>query len=103
MGVTVGEVSKAFPLDDAGARAAFTDTIDGRPIAVFWYGPTQSAVAFNTKLDNQQLTFYADRTSPDTAPFKDKETNTRWSLAGRGVDGKLRGKQLKWVDSAQCR
>lgn len=103
MGVTVGDTRKAFPLDGAGARAVFTDTIGGRPIAVFWYGPTQSAVAFTTKLDGRQLTFYADKSSPGTAPFKDKETNTRWSLAGRGVDGKLRGKELKWVDSIQSR
>ena len=84
-------------------RLLMREPIGGRAIAVFWYGPTQSAVAFQTQLDGQQLTFYADGSSPATAPFKDKETDTRWSLAGRGVDGKLRGKQLEWVDSARCR
>jgi len=34
---------------------------------------------------------------------KDRETGTRWTLAGRDVDGRLRGKELKWVDSIQCR
>jgi len=103
MGVTVGQLARAFPLDNAGPRAAFSDTIGGQPIVLFWYGPTRSAVAFDTRIDGQQLTFYADRDSPGTAPFKDRETQTRWSLAGRGVDGKLRGKHLKWVDSVQCR
>ncbi len=103
VGVTHGKSSKAYPLEAAGQRAVFTDSLDGRKIAVFWYGPTQSAVAFSSELDGQQLTFYADKSSPETAPFKDRETGTRWTLAGRAVDGKLRGKELKWVDSIQCR
>lgn len=103
LGVEHGEQQKAYPLENAGERACFTDTIDGQPVAVFWYGPTQTAVAFSSKLDGRQLTFYADKISPDTAPFKDRETGTRWTLAGRAVDGRLRGKELTWIDSIQCR
>ena len=77
--------------------------VGGEPVAVFWYGPTKSAVAFSAKLEDRTLTFYADKISPETAPFKDKETGTRWTLAGRGVDGPLRGKELTWVNSVQCR
>ena len=39
---------------------------------------------------------------PETAPFKDRETGTRWTLAGRAVDGPLKGKELQWVRSIQC-
>ena len=46
---------------------------------------------------------YADDVSPETAPYKDKETGTRWTLAGRGIDGPLRGKELTWINSIQCR
>jgi hypothetical protein len=60
-------------------------------------------VAFNRELDGKILTFYADDISPETAPFKDRETGTRWTLAGRGVDGPLRGKELKWFPSLHCR
>src|SRR5207249_910692 len=66
-------------------------------------GPTRTAVAFAAKLADHVLTFYPDGVSPETAPFKDKETGTRWTLAGRGVDGPLRGKELGLVDSVQCR
>jgi uncharacterized protein DUF3179 len=89
----------AFPLDLHKERACYMS--DG--VAVLWYGPTQSAVAFSNKLDNRTLTLYASESSPETAPFKDKETGTRWTLAGRGVDGPLRGKELTWVPSVQCR
>ncbi len=93
----------AFALDGLGDRNCRMATVDGTDIAVFWYGPTQSAVAFHAELDGQKLTFCADGISPETAPFKDKETGTRWTLAGRAVDGKLRGKELTWVPSIVCR
>ena len=72
-------------------------------MAVFWYKPTRTAVAYSAKLEDRTLTFYTDEASPETAPFKDKETGTRWTLAGRAVDGPLRGKELTWVNGVQCR
>lgn len=102
LGVEIGDGGKAYPLDGLKERACYVDEVNGEPIAVFWYGPTQSAVAFNRKLDGRVLTFYADNISPETAPFKDKETGTRWTLAGRGIDGPLRGKELPWVNSIAC-
>lgn len=102
-GVEVGDKTKAYPLDEKIERACFTDEIDGKSIAIFWYGPTKSSVAFESVLDGQQLSFFADDISPDTAPFKDKETGTRWTLAGRAVDGPLRGKELTWVPGLECR
>lgn len=103
LGVEIGERRKAYPLEADVERACLTDTFAGRTIAVFWYGPTQSAVAFETELDGRALTFYADEISPATAPFKDKETGSRWTLAGRAVDGPLRGSELEWVHGIQCR
>jgi hypothetical protein len=77
--------------------------VGGEPVAVFWYGPTRSAAAFSPRLQDRRLTFYADEIAPETAPFMDRETGTRWSLAGRGIDGPLRGRELTWVNSIQCR
>lgn len=103
LGVEYSGTFRAYPLDGAGERACFTDTVGGDGIAVFWYAPTATAVAYRTEVDGRRLTFYADDISPETAPFKDKETGTRWSLAGRGIDGPLRGKELQWVNGVQCR
>jgi hypothetical protein len=102
-GVESGEDRMAFPVNEKVERACFRAAVGDVPVAVFWYGPTKSAVAFRAELDGQALTFYADDISPETAPFKDKETGTRWTLAGRGVDGPMRGKELTWVNSIQCR
>jgi hypothetical protein len=94
---------KAFSLEGLGDRNCRMGTVDGRNVAVFWYGPTRSAVAFFAEVNGQPLTLYADGISPETAPFKDRETGTRWTLAGRAVDGKLRGAELPWAPSVACR
>jgi hypothetical protein len=103
LGVLAGEQARAYPLDSLGPRECVLDEAGGEPVAVFWNGPTRSAVAFKRRLDGRGLTFQADASAPETAPFKDRETGTRWTLAGRGVDGPLRGKELEWVNCVQCR
>ena len=103
LGVEVGDKTKAYPVDGAGERACFTDEVGGGSLAVFWYGPTRSAIAYSSRLNGRRLTFYADDGSPETAPFKDKETGTRWTLAGRAVDGPLKGQELQWLPGIQCR
>ncbi|MDA1051957.1 MAG: DUF3179 domain-containing (seleno)protein [Planctomycetota bacterium] len=103
LGVEFGEVNKAYALDELPERACLLDQVGDREIAVLWYGPTKTSVAFERKLGERSLTLYADDVSPETAPYKDKETGTRWTLAGRGIDGPLRGKELTWINSIQCR
>lgn len=103
LGVEFASQQKAYSLQGLGPRACMLDEVDGQPIAVFWYGRTRTGVAFDRRVDGKTLTFYADEIAPETAPFMDKETGTRWSLAGRGIDGPLRGKELNWVNGVQCR
>jgi len=103
LGVEVGDAHMAFPLDGLPARAVLRDKVGGWTIAAFWYGPTHTAVAYRAVKDDVLLDFHADDVSPVTAPFKDRNTRTRWSLAGRGIDGLLRGEELTWVDGIQCR
>ncbi len=102
LGVEFDSAQRAYPLPTDTARACLLDEVDGEAIAVFWYGHTQTAVAFDREVDGRVLTFFADKISPESAPFKDKETGTRWSIAGRGIDGPLRGHELKWARSIQC-
>jgi hypothetical protein len=100
---------KAYPLDGIPERHAYNDEVDGRSIAVLWYAPTRSAVAFEGRTASGEgagdhpLTLRADDIAPETAPFVDEETHSRWTLAGRAVDGPLKGRELVWVPSIQCR
>jgi len=103
MGVEFPSATKAYPLSGLSERDCILDERGDQAVAIFWYGPTHTAVAFDRELEGRRLTFYADSISPESAPFKDQETGTRWTLAGRAIDGPLRGKELKWVNSIQCR
>ncbi len=103
IGLEGPESQLAVSLNGLADRACFRDVLDNKPVCVFWFGPSKTASAFEASVDGQALTFYADGISPDTAPFKDKETGTRWTIAGRAIDGPLRGKELVWVPSIQCR
>lgn len=103
LGVEFASSQRAYPLPIDEPRACVQDEVDGEAIALFWYRNTKTAVAFNRKVNGRVLTFYADKISPESAPFKDRETGTRWSIAGRGIDGPMRGHELDWVNSIQCR
>ena len=103
IGVESSKQQVAFSLQDLPLRKVVQTDVDGKSISMFWYARTRTAAVFESKVNGRKLTFYADDISPETAPFKDKETGTRWTIAGRAVDGPLRGQELKWVDSIQCR
>ena len=94
---------RAYPLPLRKERVCYNDVIDNMPVTVFWYGPTQSGVAWKRTINGKLLTFRADSVAPETAPFMDNETNSRWTLAGRAVDGPMRGTELEWISSIQCR
>jgi|SRR5438552_3473893 len=103
LGVEVGNETKAFPLDLTSERACYASSVGLETVTVFYYKPTNTAIAWKTILEGRTLHFFADNISPETAPFKDRETGTRWTLAGRAVDGPLKGKELSWVNALQCR
>lgn len=103
VGVELGEDRRAYPIPASPERIVINDAFNGEPLAVFAYQPTGSATAFSRRVGSRTLTFYADEISPESAPFKDKETGTRWTIAGRAVDGPLQGEMLEWVDSIRCR
>ncbi len=37
------------------------------------------------------------------APFFDRETKSKWDIAGRAVEGELKGWTLVWLDSVQVK
>ena len=38
-----------------------------------------------------------------TALFVDRETGSRWDIAGRAIDGELKGWTLKWLDGTEVK
>jgi hypothetical protein len=133
LGVADGRRRRAYPLTALKKNGLTTDTLGGRPAVVLWDGATQTAaayrpIAFPPKKDihslEQALTLDfvrkglaaagGDDLSPRTvtlrldrknaaAPFADKETGSRWDVAGRAVAGKLKGWTLHWLDGTQVK
>jgi hypothetical protein len=103
LGVLVNGKCMAFPLSELPPCAVLQDKVGGISVAVFVQDAARAATAFRAVKGDAKLEFGVDGIAPVTAPFKDKNTSTRWSIAGRGIDGLLRGEELTWVDSVQCK
>lgn len=108
VGVTVGDVHKAYPFSLLAERRVVNDSVAGRDIVVVW-GSADTADALNRAqvadgraigsalvldpvVDGRTLTF---RSSGEE--FVDEETGSRWTLLGRAIDGPLTGRQLDTV------
>ena len=127
LGVFTGKQAKAYPLERLEKAGLIHDTIDGQPIVVLWHGSTSTAAAYRPEASpprkyaaprpnkdgespapmepsatRRALTLSRDNKAP-AAPFTDKETGSRWDIAGRAVEGELKGWTLTWLDSTQVK
>src|SRR5260370_41642414 len=84
--------------------------VEGREGVVLWYGPTKTAAAYEPVAsppkkgggEPRKVTLRLDSKVP-AAPFVDQETGSRWDIAGRAVEGELKGWTLNWLDGAQVK
>jgi hypothetical protein len=84
----------------AAARAA---VVEAGERVVLWYGPTKSAAAYRPTAVAPGAPAQAVRLEVDegsaAAPFRDRETGSHFDIAGRGVDGPLKGAELTPLDA----
>jgi hypothetical protein len=109
LGVTSGKQARAYPLAALAKAGLVRDTLDGQACVVLWYGPTRTAAAYGNmaqapggKGGRRAVTLVRDEANP-LAPFRDKETDSRWDIAGRAVAGELKGWLLPWLDGTQVK
>jgi hypothetical protein len=107
VGVTIGDVSKAYPFSILQRVTPMNDTLNGQPLVVVWGSPDTAdaldsgdisearavgtGLAFSSQVDGRTLTFEAAGDSE----FKDIETGTTWSILGKAIDGELAGAELE--------
>jgi hypothetical protein len=123
LGVVDKDRAKAYPLDLGAKTSLVTDAVDGQRRVVLWYAPTKTAAAYETiasppkkevapgsKAPPPPKNLPAPRTvtlemdGADTeAPWVDRETHSRWDIAGRAVEGELKGWTLVWLEGAQVK
>jgi len=113
LGVAVDKQSKAYPLDAIAKPGLLRDELDGKSVVILWHEPTRCAVAYEPLASPPKkgpaprpLTIeraVQDGKSDLRAPFIDKESGSRWDIAGRAVDGELKGWTLEWLDGTQVK
>jgi hypothetical protein len=110
LGITHGSNARAYPLDTLAKAGLIQEEAGGQRWVVLWYGPTRTAAAYLTVAappgkatdKPRKLTLSLDRKN-EVAPFVDSETGSRWDIAGRAVEGKLKGWTLTWLDGTQVK
>lgn len=111
LGVVEGANARVYPLDALGNAGLIRETVDGQPRVVLWFAPTRTAAAYrpvasppDAKADEKTRPVTIERDGQaGAAPFVDQETGSRWDIAGRAVDGDLKGWTLSWLDGTQVK
>lgn len=110
LGIALDGTARAYPLALLEkSDGVIADTIAGQKVYVLWYKPTRTAAIFAAELDEagtpskkHSITLAADSKEP-ALPFVDRETGSRWDIAGRANAGELNGQTLRWLPGVQCR
>jgi hypothetical protein len=110
LGVVASKSATAYPIDMLAKAKLLRDEVDGRHRVILWHGGTKSAAAYEPVASSPKkeeakpraVTLEADY-SVERAPFVDKETGSRWDIAGRAVDGPLKDWTLRWLDGTQVK
>src|SRR5262245_40059495 len=127
LGVWTGKQARAYPIEALMKTGFIEDKIDGATCHVLWQPKTNTAAAYRAEASaprkyegprhnadgeappekepegpKKTVTLLVDAKNA-AAPFVDKEARSRWDIAGRGVEGELKGWTLTWVDSTQVK
>ena len=95
----------AFPYSVLSERKVMSSKVGGEEFVVLWAPGTASiyaekaadgvdvgaAVAYSPVIDGRRLRF---RATEQDGRFRDRETGTTWTLAGKAIDGPLAGRTL---------
>jgi hypothetical protein len=92
--------SKVWPLKAFGKRPEIrSTTLGSENCVILWDGRTRTAAAYAPESDEpkaEKVTLAVDASDADS-PWVDKETGSRWSIAGRAVSGPRKGQTLRWL------
>lgn len=102
--ITINREDKAYPYSLTRNLHVIHDDVGGKPVVIFHSAGAVSALdqadmsasrqagstgVFDPRINGQKLTFKFE-----DGKFIDEETGSTWDVAGRAVEGKLKGKRL---------
>lgn len=96
IGLSINKTSVAYPLEDAVIpRHIIIDRIEGKQVLICYCALCQSALAFDTTLDDRELYFKVAGVWRRNMIIYDIETYSLWQQAtGECIYGKYKGKKL---------
>jgi len=95
IGLTVGDASRAFPLDALDRVRVVNGELGGQPILVVHQPKSDTTTAFVARANGMRLTFEA--ANAGATELIDRETRSRWDAYGTCTSGKLKGIQLEML------
>jgi len=128
LGVWTGKSARAYPIEAVAKAGLIAEVVDGQKCVVLWQPKTKTASAYRPEAwpprkyaaprPNADGESPPDEAAPEApkkavtlkldgkvpaAPFVDAESGSRWDVAGRAVEGELKGYTLTWLDSVQVK
>jgi hypothetical protein len=99
-GLSQGDQSRAWPLKTFGPAPELRRAkLAGQEVVILWSASTRTAAAYAPETEREKpepVTLAVDPSDAD-APWLDRETGSRWSVAGRAVSGSRKGQALRWL------
>jgi hypothetical protein len=130
LGVRIGTAARAYPVALLEKNGFITEELGGEPVVVVWEPKTRTASAYRP-VASQPRKYKGPApdasgvsppdegaTVPPGSPVvpprklslslvggrvRDAETHSAWDIAGRCVEGELKGWTLEWVESVQVK
>lgn len=96
VGVTIKNVSKAYPLSALVKQQLIIDDLGAVPIFLVLGNDKKSVRAFERSVDGRKLEFFLKPNATELTLI-DAETGSEWDFTGRAISGALSGKQLTKV------
>lgn len=104
VGITIGNESKAYPVEIIGYHHQVTDSIGGTPVMITYCTVCRTARVFSPLVNGKAETFRLVGMDHFNAMFEDKTTGSWWQQAtGTAITGPLKGYQLTELPSQQMR
>lgn len=98
IGITVGNVAKAYPFDVLKKQNPIVDSINNEPIVLILHSDGKSVRAFSRRIEAENYDFYAAVDSSGIE-LMDSQTGSHWNFSGLAISGPLQGKQLRQIYS----
>lgn len=102
IGIRIGDVAKAYPIQFIGYHHQVQDRINGQPILVTYCTVCRTGRIFEPVVNGKPTRFRLVGMDHFNAMLEDEDTHSWWRQAtGEAVTGKLKGSKLKELFSTQ--